>query len=49
MEEQVTGDAIAVLVGNHSHPVLMADHLAEPCAFTQSIHHTAGEVLLLLE
>ena len=48
MEQRGTEDAVAVLVGNQSHPVFMANHLAKPYAFTQSIHHTAGEVLLLL-
>ena len=48
-EQQVTGDTVAVLVGYQRHPVFVANRLAEPRSFTQSIHHTAGEVLLLLE
>ena len=49
MEQRVTADTVAVLAGNQSHPVFMADRLAKPRAFSQSIHHNAGEVLLLLE
>ena len=49
VEPWVTGDAVAVLAGNQSHPVFVANHLAEPRDFAQSIRHTAGEVLLLLE
>ena len=49
VEQRVTGDAVAVLAGNKRHPMFMANHLTEPHAFAQSIHHTAGEVLLLLE
>ena len=49
VEQRVTGDVVAVLAGNHRHPVFVANRLAEPCAFAQSIRHTAGEVLLLLE
>ena len=48
VEPRVTGDAIAMLARNQSHPVFVADHLAKPRAFAQSICHTAGEVLLLL-
>ena len=48
-EQRVTGDAVVVLVGNQSHPVLVVDHLAERRDFAQSIRQTAGEILLLLE
>ena len=49
MEQRVTGDAVAVLAGNQHHPVFVANRLAKPCAFAQSVRHAAGEVLLLLE
>ena len=49
MGQRVTGDAIAVLVGNQRHPMFVANRLSKPRAFTQSVRHTAGEVLLLLE
>ena len=49
VEPWVTGDTVAMLAGNQSHPVFVADRLAVPRAFAQSIHHTVGEVLLLLE
>ena len=49
VEQRDTGDAVAVLAGKQSHPVFMVDHLAEPCAFAQSIRHMSGEALLLLE
>ena len=48
-EQRATRDADAVLAGNESHPVFVADRLAEPCAFTQFAHHVSGEVLLILE
>ena len=48
-EQRVTGDAVAVVVGNQRHPVFVANHLTEPRTFSQSICHIAGEVLLLLE
>ena len=48
-EQRVIGDTVAVLAGNQRHPVFVANRLAEPRAFTQSVCHTAGEVLLLLE
>ena len=48
VEPRVTGDAIAVLAGNRSHPVFVADHLVEPRAFAQSVRHVSGEALLLL-
>jgi len=48
-KQRVTGDAVAVLAGNQSHPVFVAYRLAEPRAFAQSVRHTIGEVLLLLE
>ena len=49
MEQRVTADTVAVLAGNQSHPMFVAGCLAQPRAFTQSVRHTAGEVLLLLE
>ena len=48
MEQQVTGDAIAMLAENQSHPIFVADHLAEPRAFAHSICHVSGVALLLL-
>ena len=48
-KQRVTGDTIAVLVGNQSHLVLVVDRLTEPHDFAQSFHHTTGENLLLLE
>ena len=48
MEPRVTGDAVAVLAGNQSHPVFVADHLAKPRAFAQFVRHVSGEALLLL-
>ena len=49
VEQRVTGDIVAVLAENQRHPVFVANHLAEPRAFAQSVRHTTGGVLLLLE
>ena len=48
VEPRVTEDAVVVLAGNQSHPIFVADHLAKPHAFTQSVCHMYGEALLLL-
>ena len=49
VEQLVTGDVVAVLAGNQCHPVFVANRLAGPRACAQSVRHTTGEVLLLLE
>ena len=48
MEQQVTGYAVATLAVNQSGPSHVANHLAEPRVFIQSICHVSGEALLLL-
>ena len=48
MEQLVIGNSFAVVGVNRSHPVLVANHLAEPRDVFQSVLHISGEVLLLL-
>ena len=48
MEQLVTRKAFAAVGVNRSHPMLVANHLAEPHDIFQSVLHVSGEVLLLL-
>ena len=48
MEQLVVGNSFAVVDVNRSHPVLVANHLAEPRDVFQSVLHISGEVLFLL-
>jgi len=47
-EQLVAGNAFAAVGVNRSHPVLVANHLAEPRDVFQSALRISGEALLLL-
>ena len=48
MEQQVTGNAIAVLVMNQNTPTHVVNYLVVSCDFVQPTLHVAGEALRLL-
>ena len=48
MEQQVIGDAVAMLAVNQNNPTHVANRLVVPHDFIQAILQVAGEVLLLL-
>ena len=49
VEQRVTRDVVAMLVGKQSHPIFVVGHLAVPRAFAQPVRYVSGEDLLLLE
>ena len=48
MEQQVIGNAVAVLAVNQNTPAHMVNYLAMSSNFVQPALHVAGEALLLL-